>query len=61
MAFNQKELEMKEVNLYEASEAIEVGSAQTVILGFKDDPLNPDQITGQEPNYRSTTMASDDE
>jgi hypothetical protein len=41
MAFNQKELEMKEVNLYEASEAIEVGSAQTVILGFKDDPLNP--------------------
>jgi hypothetical protein len=61
MAFNHKELKMKKVNLYEASEVIEVGSAETLILGIKDDPTNPDQVSGGSPNYKSTTMASDDE
>jgi len=61
MAFNQKELEMKEVNLYEASEVIEVGSAEALILGVKDDPSAQDQVSGGIPNYRSTTMASDED
>ncbi len=52
---------MKELNLYEASEMIEVGSAEALILGVKDDPSAQDQVSGGIPNYRSTTMASDDE